>query len=228
VDHENHTFTDINEPGPEVSESTLTAIDDYLKSEMKANDILVLAGSLPKGIPTDIYKHWCELGREVGAKVILDADGEVFEKGLEGIPFIIKPNQAELEMHFNETFSDEEKMIEKVQSIIDTGVYGVIISQGSEGCLMVTKEGVVKYNPLKVKVVSTVGAGDSMVAAIAYGLDEVFSDNEVLNIENMMDILRLGVAASSASIEQEGTHMGELRRVNELYQEVVIAHKTIY
>ncbi len=222
VDHNNHTFTDINEKGPDVDRKTLETLDAYLINHLSEKDILVLAGSLPQGVPKDIYKHWCELGKEKGAKVILDADRDVLELGIKGLPWIIKPNQNELEMYFGKKFDNDQDMILKAHELVDMGIYAVVISQGEKGCLVVSKDGTAKIDALKLNVVSTVGAGDSMVAGIAFGIDEVMKKNETLDFARFMDIMRLGVASSSASIEEEGTHMGSLTRVNELYQEITV------
>lgn len=217
VDQERGTFTDINEPGPNIDETILAQIEGFITEEVTDQDILVFAGSIPKGVPTDIYKTWGILAGSKGAKVIIDADGEAFAHGLEANPFLIKPNDDEMALHFNKTFVDEQDLIDHVRTIIDGGVTYVVVSQGSKGCLLVTKESAYKYPPLKVKVLSTVGAGDSMVAAIALGLDQ---NEGGLTDEAMAKIVALGVASSTASIEREGTIMGDYDRVMEIYDQV--------
>jgi 1-phosphofructokinase len=119
VDPIKNTFTDINEPGPNVKEETITILDDYLKAKISKDDILVLAGSIPAGVPKDIYKHWCEMANLVDAHVILDADGDVFKEGLKGKPYIIKPNQLELEQYFGLTFNNNTELIEKSRELIE-------------------------------------------------------------------------------------------------------------
>jgi len=220
VDQEKHTFTDINEPGPLVDEEVILALDNYLKEQLTDKDILVLAGSIPRGISKDIYKHWCEMANSIGAKVILDADGEAFKEGIKGQPYIIKPNETELEEYFGTKFADEHTMIVMARKFTTEGIYCVAISRGSKGCILVTGDSAFDYKPLKVDVKSTVGAGDSMVAAMAFGLDKLIKPTDRWQIKSIEDIVSFGVAASSATIELDGTKMGSLDRVSTLFGSV--------
>ena len=223
VDRKNDTFTDINEPGPVLNNKIMDALEDYLESNLKENDILVLAGSISRGAPVDIYKKWILIANSKGARVIMDADGQALIKGMEGIPFLIKPNQEELERYFKETFEDDVDVAYYSKLLVDDGINFVIVSQGIKGCLLVSKEGVTKFDALKVKVKSTVGAGDAMVASIAHGVEEVLSSKDQVSHKEMETIVAYGVAASSASIEQPGTIMGSKGRVEELKAMVVAA-----
>lgn len=212
------TFTDINEPGPEVGIQVLNTIDDYLEKVLVKGDILSLSGSLPKGAPIDIYQRWCNMARVKGVKVLLDADGEVLKRGTKGKPFMIKPNQEELEHSFNFKFTKDEHVIYYAKRIIEAGVNYVVVSQGEDGCILVSKDHSAKISPVRVKVKSTVGAGDSMVAAIANCLDN--SGTDEITFEQMHRYVAYGAAASSASIEQPGTIMGSLERIETFYQQL--------
>lgn len=221
VDKVNETFTDVNERGPLVGKDTITDIDAYLTETLTAEDILVLAGSLPQGVPKDIYNHWIKLAGEKGTKVILDADGDVFEMGLDAVPYMIKPNDKELEMFFDTTFESEEAMVARASEILDKGIRLVVISQGEKGCLLLAKEGVVKIPPLKVNVQSTVGAGDSMVAAIAHELQSIDESQPAdVILQAFADALKMGVAASTATIQEAGTKMGSLESIQSILQQV--------
>lgn len=218
VDSKNGTFTDINEKGPTVTTKNLEAIHNYLEEKLNENDILVLAGSIPQGVPIDIYKTWSDVARSKGAKVILDADSEALSKGIEGKPFMIKPNQDELERYFGISFVDDSAMVGYAKRLIEKGLEYIVVSQGSKGCMLISKESAIKLAPINVQVRSTVGAGDSMVGAIATGLEEAFENKTEINFDTMRSIVAYGVAASSASIEKEGTIMGTRKRMNELHE----------
>lgn len=221
VDPEYKTFTDINEAGPLVAKEKINEIKEYLKQTLKAGDLLVLAGSLPKGVGASFYKDLVKIGNEVQAKVIVDADGANLEESLLEGPFMIKPNEHELEMYFNEPLETEEKLLEAAKKIVDKGISCVVISLGEKGSLAVTKDGAAKIVALKLEVKSTVGAGDSMVAGIAYYLDNILEDKtQTITISELIIAVKLGVASSSASIEQEGTQMGSKNRVDELLEQV--------
>lgn len=215
-DIKNGTFTDINEPGPQVDVRLMKVLDDYLNQVLEAGDIVSLSGSLPKGVPDDIYQRWSNIARIKGAKVILDADGEILKKGIKGKPFMIKPNKEELERCFDLHFNKDEHIVYYARRIIEMGVSYVVVSQGEDGCLLISKEHNAKIRPLRVQVKSTVGAGDSMVAAIANCLDKSEEKGEP-DFDRMYKYVTYGVAASSASIEQDGSIMGTMDRINELY-----------
>jgi 1-phosphofructokinase len=221
VDPEYKTFTDINEAGPLVAKEKINEIKEYLKQTLKAGDLLVLAGSLPKGVEASFYKDLVKIGNEVQAKVIVDADGKNLEESLLEGPFMIKPNEHELEMYFNESLETEEKLLGAAKKIVDKGISCVVISLGEKGSLAVTKDGASKIVALKLEVKSTVGAGDSMVAGIAYYLDNILEDKtQTITISELIKAVKLGVASSSASIEQEGTQMGSKNRVDVLLEQV--------
>ena len=92
-------LTELNEPGPVVEEKDVKALLDKLDGYAKEDTLFVLAGSIPRGVEKDIYRQIIELVHKKGAKVLLDADGELFTKALEAGPDIIKPNRVELEQY---------------------------------------------------------------------------------------------------------------------------------
>ena len=96
IDPVNHTNTDINEPGITVSEELLNEFLEEVVGMITSGDIVVLSGSLPKGAPKDTYYTWVKACREAGARVILDADGELLAEGLKASPYLVKPNNHEL------------------------------------------------------------------------------------------------------------------------------------
>lgn len=226
VDPVDGTFTDLNEPGPMVDAEYLVEIKEYLKSVMKKGDILVLAGSLPKGVTAVFYQDLVRLGNEIGAKVIVDADGENLKRSLLAKPFMIKPNEHELEMYFDVTLDTDDKLLNAARQLIKNSVSCVVISLGEKGSLVVTEDGSRRLPSIKLDVKSTVGAGDSMVAGIAHYLDTQLTDKDAaININILTSAVQLGVACSSASIEQEGTIMGSKKRVEELLK-IVQANQT--
>jgi 1-phosphofructokinase len=219
VDPVNNFFTDINELGPNVKKSVICDIETYLKRVLVEDDIIVLSGSLPSGVPIDLYRRWSELANDKKAKVLLDADKKILKEGIKGKPFLIKPNEKELENYFGVEFKNKTEIRDKCREIFDKGVKVVVVSLGVDGCMLMTKDNVVSFDPIKVEVKSTVGAGDSMLAAIAYELDKHRNLSKI-SIEELTSIVSLGVAASSATIEQEGTIMGNSLRIKKFYEMV--------
>ena len=207
------TNTDINEPGPEVTDEQLRRMLDGLVGEVGSGDIVVLSGSLPRGAAADTYKVWVAALKKTGAKVYLDADGDKLVRGIEAKPDLIKPNEIELGAMMGRTLDADEKIVEAARELIDGGLDRVMVSMGGAGALYVARDVTIKANPVKVPVGSTVGAGDSVVAALAYAQDKG------LGLE---DTMRLAMATGAANVMQSGTQAAPRELVDSLIDKVVV------
>ena len=207
------TNTDINEPGPEVTDEQLRGMLDGLVGEVGSGDIVVLSGSLPRGAAAGTYKVWVAALKKTGAKVYLDADGDKLVRGIEAKPDLIKPNEIELGAMMGRTLDADEKIVEAARELIDGGLDRVMVSMGGAGALYVARDVTIKANPVKVPVGSTVGAGDSVVAALAYAQDKG------LGLE---DTMRLAMATGAANVMQSGTQAAPRELVDSLIDKVVV------
>ena len=189
-------LTELNEPGPIIGkEQVETLLNDLV--ELAGPDIwFVLAGSIPAGVKPDIYERIIRAVKEKGASVFLDADGELFRRALEAGPDLIKPNKFELEQYFGVSDANELDLIHMGKKIMDKGVQMTVISMGKEGAMFVTKDQIYRVPGLSVEARSTVGAGDAMVAALTYGMEQKY---------DLKTCIRLGVAASAGAVMTEGT-----------------------
>ena len=211
VDTEGGTNTDINEPGPEVTDSVLEqALVDVI-SKTSAGDIVVLSGSLPRGASVDTYGRWTSALRNAGLKVYLDADGAALSAGLEQKPYFTKPNDHELSAMLDRELVDVDAIATAASAIVAGGIDTVCVSMGSNGAVYATANEVWYAGPVKVKVGSTVGAGDSVVAAFA------FADARGLSAE---DTLRLAMATGAANVMESGTQAAERSIVDSLIKKV--------
>ena len=208
-----HTNTDINEPGLTVSEDLLNNLLNELLAKLGGEDIVVLSGSLPKGAPKNTYYTWVKACRETKAKVILDADGELLKAGLEAGPYLIKPNNHELSGLLGEKLETPKELERGARSLMDQyGIAKIVVSMGGEGALYVTGDATVYAEGLKVPVGSTVGAGDSVVAALAVAEEAGMSLEEAV---------RLSTATGAANVMCSGTQAAEYEVIEGLIPKVV-------
>ena len=187
--------SEINGGGPDISSEALEKL--YAKLDtLTTGDILVLAGSIPKTMPTDIYERIMERLQEKDVKFIIDITGESLLKVLKYNPFLIKPNHHELGELFGVKLNSKEEVIEYAKKLKDMGAQNVIISMAGDGAVLIDSNGgVTTSNVPKGVVKNSVGAGDSMVAGFIAGY---------LNSEKIEDGFKLGVATGSASAFSEG------------------------
>lgn len=213
IDRALHTNTDINEPGLTVSPADLDALLRDLLGMVHEGDIVVLAGSLPQGAPQDTYRVWTAACREKGARVCLDADGVLLAEGLKAAPYLIKPNEDELSRLVGHRLTDTDELIAEGRRLLKGGVTRVVISLGERGALYLRGNEVLYAEGLSVPVGSTVGAGDSVVAALAYADSLDMSDE---------DAVRLSTATGAANVMCSGTQPAEREAVEKLLPQVKI------
>lgn len=205
--------TDINEPGIKTDGETLNSFYEKLISVLPQAQLLILAGSVPPGCDHSVYSAITAIAKEYNVKVILDADGELLSKGIESVPYAIKPNIHELEHLCGQKLICEKDIISSVKSISDKGIDLVVVSLGKNGAIFYTKSKIIKAKSLDVDVKSTVGCGDSMVAAIAYSIAHGY---------DLESLSRLSIAAGSLTASKEGTNMCKITEALNKSSEVEI------
>ena len=200
-------MTELNQPGEFVPSQYINALTEKLKTSTPT-DILVLSGSLPPGISTNIYAEFCSLWK---GKVFLDAEGEALRTALiaKKPPFAIKPNLSELERTFDVKLSTPQEIAafchRKIFSNNSPSL--ICVSMGTKGAVLVTPAAAYYCPALKVAAKGVQGAGDSMVAGLIHG---------VLNNLPPQELLRYAIAAASASVILEGTELCQLADFNKM------------
>jgi 1-phosphofructokinase len=215
IDKVNNTHTDINENGPSLVEEDIIKIKEKVMKYCKPDSLVVLSGSVPSEVNSDIYSEIIKDIKSKGGKVILDADGELLIQGIKAGPYMVKPNIDELEKAFGISINNQDEVIKVAKKILEYGVKYVVISQGSEGSIFISNDKVAKVNGIKVEVKSTVGAGDSMVAALAIAVEKDYSFEEAI---------KLACATSTANVMTEGTQTGRVVDIEKLKKEITISY----
>lgn len=204
VDSDTKVTTEINEPGFYVTEDVVECCVNHIMKLLPDTEVMILAGSIPSGVSENIYKRLIEAARPYDVKVILDADGNKLLLGLEAIPYAIKPNLFEFEQLLGTTLDSQDKIVEAARKYIEKGIGLVVISMGADGALFVDAQEAYRAIPFEIECKSTVGAGDSMVAAVAYGLQQGY---------DLETIARFATAAGSVTASKEGTEVCMLEEV---------------
>jgi 6-phosphofructokinase 2 len=164
--------TRIDAPGPSISRDELGKLIDKITRIKPKPDFLVLAGSVPPGVPDDIYRQLIEKAKKSGIKTVLDSDNKWLKEGIKAKPNVIKPNVHEAEELLEVHLRDEVAIIEAVKALITKGIEVAAISRGKDGLIVATKEKTLKVTSPQVEVRSTVGAGDSAIAGLVLKLSQ--------------------------------------------------------
>ena len=156
---------------------------------------VVLAGSIPNLLPADIYSDIINYVSDKGVKIVVDATGDLLVNCLEYKPFLIKPNNFELEQIFNTKLNTREDIVKCAFKLKEMGAVNVLVSMGKDGAILIDENSRL-YDLMAPEgnVINTVGAGDSMVAGFIAGLNEK-NDYEYA--------FKLAIATGSASAFSE-------------------------
>lgn len=192
---------------------TLTAEEqgrclDAISALQPAPQFLVASGSLPPGVPDDFYASVARIAADRGTKLVLDTSGQALARAGRGI-FLVKPSLQELEELVGSEIATDAQQEEAVKSLISHGFARIVVlSLGKSGALLGTATGVWRLPPIPVSVRSTVGAGDSMVAAIVLSLARGWS---------ILDAVKYGIAAATAALLHSGTQLCRRDDVDTFY-----------
>ena len=164
--------TDINGPGLAVSEAQCDELLARLERLVPDHDLVIVAGSLPRGIEVQWFVELLQRLKRLGARVSLDTSGAALRKGLAATPWLIKPNEEELGEARGVALDDSSAVAAEARRLQAEGIAHVVVSQGAHGVSWFSPNAALHANPPKVRVVSTVGAGDSLLAGMLHGLLE--------------------------------------------------------
>ncbi|WP_444816454.1 1-phosphofructokinase [Stutzerimonas frequens] len=163
-------ITDINGPGLEVGAAQRDELLARLERLVPGHELVVVAGSLPRGVDSHWFVEMLNTLKALGARVALDTSGAALREGLAAKPWLIKPNEEELAEARGRQLVDPQALGREAWRLQVEGVEHVVVSQGAEGVSWFAPDAAWHAQPPKVRVVSTVGAGDSLLAGMLHGL----------------------------------------------------------
>jgi 1-phosphofructokinase len=199
--------TEINGQGPDISDAELNRLIEKL-DHIHDGDTLIIAGSIPKTLPDDIYERMLERVKDKDIRIVVDATKKLLVHSLKYKPFLIKPNRQEISEIFDVEVKTEEDTEKYARKLMEMGAQNVLISLGGEGAMLIDEYGNKhKIGVLKEKVINTVGSGDSMVAGFVAGYEKEKSYSYAL---------KLGSACGNATAFLPGLATKE--KINEILQ----------
>lgn len=182
--------TEINGQGPRIAPEDVDALFSKL-DVLGQDDTLVISGSVPNTLPSDMYEQVMERLGGRGVRIVVDAERDLLTRVLPYRPFLVKPNNHELGDIFGVTLKTRDEVVSYARRMQEMGAQNVLVSMAGEGGVLVAADGQVYQSPAaKGTVVNSVGAGDSCVAGFLAGLMETGS---------YQTAFRMGLAAGSAS-----------------------------
>lgn len=214
--------TDVNLPGLAVDAATRSAVDATLRRVVGPGTLVVVAGSLPAGMEADTLADVVDDLAGRGARVVLDTSGEPLRRALapgRRLPHCIKPNRAELEDLVGRPLVGEADLLTAARELVARGIALVVVSRGADGALFVTATRALVGRLPPVAALSTVGAGDAMVAGLVAGLAEG---------ADLDRIARLAVAFAAAKLAGVGPNLPSIAAVEDLAARVTLAPPDVW
>ncbi len=215
-DRSTRSLTSLNAPGPEITPIELGRFCRHFRRLSPAPTFVALSGSVPRGVTKSIYNQLGLWSKSQGARVILDADGEAFAEGVRAAPFAVKPNRHELGRFVGrdlERAGIPELLTAARPLLTEYGIQVVMVSLGGEGLLLTTRESAWHLVPPPVNVLSTIGAGDSLLGGFMVGLERDLS---------ILDAAVQGVLCGAATAMTPGTALCKKENVAELQGRVEV------
>ena len=189
-DLSNNRSTEYLEPGAPVTGSEVERFLRDFDAQLPQADVVSISGSVPKGVPGDIYARLIRRCRDLGKPVILDTSGRLLTESAEACPTLMKPNEDEIGMLIGDMPADEHSRAAALEKLNSRGIRYAVLSLGADGALLACGGKCWHGRPPRIQPRNTVGCGDSMVAGFAVGLAKSLGT---------LEAFRMALAVSAAS-----------------------------
>jgi tagatose 6-phosphate kinase len=213
IDATNKRSTELLEPGPAIDEASAEAMKLRIRELASGSRIVAFSGSLPKGLPSTFYADLIAIARAEGAHVFLDASGDALLHGIQAKPFLIKPNEQEVEKLIGKKLEQESDLYSSIYELMNDGITCVVVSLGAEGSVAGYEGVLYRIRAPRIEAVNTVGCGDSFIAGMAVALERG---------DNIQDALRLATATGTANALMAEAGNVDLEDVERLLKQVKI------
>ncbi len=210
--HTSDGETRISAEGFEISESILDELFGIIKNECDENAIVTFTGRLPKGISTEKAAEFLVKIKGLGAKIIVDCNSFSKNELFRIKPFLIKPNEQEIAQLTKEKAESTRDALKLAEELCGRGIENVIVSLGEQGFSYCNQNHKFVISVPKVEVVSTIGAGDSLIAGFIAGMTNGFG---------VEDALRLAAAFGTAACLTEGTNPPKKTEIDKIFERVI-------
>jgi tagatose 6-phosphate kinase len=205
--------TELLESGPEIQDNELESLNRRLKDVLAQTEILIISGSLPRGIDSTVYQDILKMSLDLNVKVLLDTSGQTLRDCLSYKPFMIKPNLEELEQLLNQKLENDMSIWKAIDDLQSKGIPLVVVSNGEKGAYAAFYRKKYYVSTVKINAVSAVGSGDSFVGGIAVGLANHYSIEETLSLAS---------ACGTANALEVKTGYVELENVRRFQRETMV------
>jgi 1-phosphofructokinase family hexose kinase len=213
VSQDHAHYLKANEPGPTISAEKQQELVAKIEALATAGDLWVLAGSLPPGVAPTIYAEIIASVHRQGASAILDTSGSALQYGCQAGPYLVKPNAYEAHRLTGLPVESRTEIIAAAAAVRQLGPANIVISLGKSGALLLEGEQVWMAHSPKIEERNPIGAGDSMVGGLAWGLQANLG---------LKEALRWGTACGAATASLSGTSVGTRELVEALAAQVEI------
>lgn len=213
ISDENGLSGEILEKGPEISPMEAEAFIKSFEKNIESYDIVSVSGSLPKGLDSSFYAELVKCANKNGKKIIVDTSGQTLKDVIKTKPYMVKPNKDELSAYLGRSIESFDDIIDALKILKAEGIEVPLITLGKDGAMAYADGKTYKFTTPYVTVKNTVGSGDSTIAGIVTGLDRGM---------NVIDSIRLGMAAGTANTQFEETGLVSKELVEKYYNETTV------
>lgn len=183
--------TELNAAGPQITAAEVAAFTSDLKARLQPGDVVIMAGSLPQGLPTSFYRDLIPMIHAAKAEFVIDTTGQALLDTLPDHPLVVKPNHHELAALFgDDEYTDLQQVVTAGRKLLKLGAQHVLVSMAGKGALMITAEHAYHGSVAPGQVINSVGAGDSMLAGFT---------GTLMQTSDAQAAFKAGIACGSAT-----------------------------